>query len=38
MEGGEGYRLSIAGRDGPTGLPAVDAVLKQFGNKVPGFA
>jgi len=33
-----GYRLTIAGRDGPTGLPEVDAVLAQFGRMVPGFA
>jgi hypothetical protein len=33
-----GYRLTIAGRDGPTGLPEVDAVLQQFGRKVPGLA
>jgi hypothetical protein len=33
-----GYRLTIAGRDGPTGLPEVDAVIKQFGVRTPGFA
>lgn len=33
-----GYRLSIAGRDGPTGIPDVDAVLAQFGKARPGFA
>jgi hypothetical protein len=36
-----GYRLTIAGRDGPTGLPEVDAVLDQFGRapgRVGGFA
>ena len=26
-----GYRLTLPGRDGPTGLPDVDAVLDQFG-------
>lgn len=31
-----GYRLSIAGRDGSTGLPAVDAVLQQYGRKNAG--
>lgn len=25
-----GYRLTIAGRDGPTGIPSVDAALAQF--------
>lgn len=33
-----GYRLTLPGRDGPTGLPEVDAVLAQFGKLVPGFA
>lgn len=33
-----GYRLTIAGRDGPTGLPEVDAVLAQFTHKLEGFA
>ncbi len=27
-----GYRLTLAGRDGPTGLPEVDAVLREFGH------
>lgn len=27
-----GFRLTLAGRDGPTGLPEVDAVLAQFGH------
>jgi len=31
-----GYRLSLAGRDGPTGLPEVDAVLAQFGRRQAG--
>jgi len=30
-----GYRLTIAGRDGSTGLPEVDAVIDQFG-RAPG--
>lgn len=33
-----GYRLTIAGRDGPTGLPEVDAVIEQFGWHAPAFA
>lgn len=33
-----GYRLTIAGRDGPVGLPEVDAVIKQFGWNAPAFA
>lgn len=33
-----GMRLTLAGRDGPTGLPEVDAVLKRFGRAAPGFA
>lgn len=37
-EGGLGYRLTIAGRDGWTGLPFVDSVLKQYSRRVPGFA
>lgn len=31
-----GYRLSLAGRDGPTGIPEVDAVLDQFGRRQAG--
>jgi hypothetical protein len=31
-----GYRLTLAGRDGPTGLPEVDAVLAQFGRRPAG--
>lgn len=31
-----GYRLTLAGRDGPTGLPEVDAVLDQFGRRNAG--
>lgn len=31
-----GYRLTLAGRDGPTGLPEVDAVLDQFGRRNVG--
>ena len=32
------FRLTLAGRDGPTGLPEVDAVLDQFGRRhVGGF-
>jgi hypothetical protein len=31
-----GYRLTLAGRDGPTGLPEVDAVLEQFGRRPAG--
>jgi hypothetical protein len=31
-----GYRLTLAGRDGPTGLPEVDAVLAQFGRRQAG--
>jgi hypothetical protein len=31
-----GYRLTLAGRDGPTGLPEVDAVLSQFGRRQAG--
>lgn len=31
-----GYRLSIAGRDGPTGIPEVDAILAQFGRDRAG--
>lgn len=31
-----GYRLTLAGRDGPTGLPEVDAVLSQFGRRPAG--
>lgn len=31
-----GYRLTLAGRDGPTGLPEVDAVLSQFGRRHAG--
>ncbi len=30
------WRLTIAGRDGPTGLPEVDAVLADFGRRAPG--
>jgi hypothetical protein len=37
-EGGTGYRLTIAGRDGWTGLPFVDSVLKQWTRRAPGFA
>ena len=37
-EGGTGYRLTIAGRDGWTGLPYVDSVLKQYSRRSPGFA
>lgn len=33
-----GYRLTIAGRDGWTGLPEVDSVLKQWTRSTPGFA
>jgi hypothetical protein len=33
-----GYRLTLAGRDGPTGLPEVDAVLAEFGHASVGFA
>jgi hypothetical protein len=28
-----GYRLTIAGRDGPTGIPSVDAALAQFSRR-----
>jgi hypothetical protein len=33
-----GYRLTIAGRDGPTGIPDVDAVLSpdQYGRRPAG--
>jgi len=31
-----GYRLTLAGRDGPTGLPEVDAVLASFGRRPAG--
>jgi hypothetical protein len=31
-----GYRLTLAGRDGPTGLPDVDAILAQFGRRPAG--
>jgi hypothetical protein len=31
------FRLSIAGREGPTGIPDVDAVLDQFGKGEPGW-
>jgi hypothetical protein len=33
-----GYRLTLAGKDGWTGLPEVDAVLKRKGKTVPGVA
>jgi hypothetical protein len=33
-----GYRLTIAGRDGWTGLPEVDSVLKSWTKATPGFA
>jgi hypothetical protein len=32
------YRLAQAGRDGPTGIPSVDAVLEQFSRQLPGVA
>ena len=31
-----GYRITLAGRDGPTGIPEVDAVLAQFGRRQAG--
>lgn len=37
-DGGEGYRLTIAGRDGFTGLPNVDSVLTTFGHRRIGMA
>ncbi|MGH2663680.1 MAG: hypothetical protein ACRDH8_12940 [Actinomycetota bacterium] len=33
-----GYRLSIAGREGPTGLPEVDAVLAEYARPAAAFA
>lgn len=33
-----GYRLTLPGRDGPTGLPEVDAVLVRYGKLGPAFA
>lgn len=35
---GYGYRLTIPGKDGSTGLPEVDAVLEDYRKKGPGFA
>jgi hypothetical protein len=29
------YRLNVEGRDGPTGIPKVDAAIEQFGRQTP---
>ncbi|MGH9168730.1 MAG: hypothetical protein ACRD02_12985, partial [Acidimicrobiia bacterium] len=35
---GETFALSVAGRDGPTGIPSVDAVIARFDHTIPSLA